>query len=121
MCGIFAAFNVRGNYTRVRAIIVKLLKRIIHRGPDSTGITSYSNDQKLHQFICHQRLAIVDQSTSGEQPFFSDDGNICGIGNGEIYNHLLVIKSFYLFLIKFTSQNNFNFLNFLNLLNVLIF
>jgi asparagine synthase (glutamine-hydrolysing) len=92
MCGIFAAFNIRGDYSRVRAIIVKMLKRIIHRGPDSTGITSYSeNDKNVHHFICHQRLAIVDQSTSGDQPFFSDDGNICGVGNGEIYNHLKVI------------------------------
>ena len=91
MCGIFAAFGIKGDYTRVRAIIVKMLKRIIHRGPDSTGLTSYkTKDAKVNHFICHQRLSIVDQFTSGEQPFYTDDGKICGIGNGEIYNHMEV-------------------------------
>jgi len=90
MCGIFAAFNIKGDYTRIRGVIVKMLKRIIHRGPDSTGITSYEGKNGDHHFICHQRLSIVDQFTSGEQPFFTDDGNICGVGNGEIYNHMKV-------------------------------
>jgi asparagine synthase (glutamine-hydrolysing) len=109
MCGIFAAFNIKGEYSRVRAIIVKMLKRIIHRGPDSTGITSYSeNDKTEHHFICHQRLAIVDQSSQGEQPFFSDDGNICGVGNGEIYNHLKVIYNLLIYKFIVSKKNNPN-------------
>ena len=93
MCGIFAAFNIQGDYTRVRRIIVNMLKRIRHRGPDSTGLTSYpGKDSREHHFIGHQRLSIVEQQTSGEQPFFTDDKKICGIGNGEIYNHMKVIK-----------------------------
>ena len=99
MCGIFAAFNIVGDYTRVRSIIIKMLKRIRHRGPDQTGLTSYpGNSSRQHHFICHQRLSIVDQQTTGEQPFFTDDKKICGIGDGEIYNHMKVNKLFFIIL-----------------------
>ena len=99
MCGIFAAFNIVGDYTRVRSIIIKMLKRISHRGPDQTGLTSYpGNSSRQHHFICHQRLSMVDQTTTGEQPFFTDDKKICGIGDGEIYNHMKVNKLFFIIL-----------------------
>lgn len=93
MCGIFAVFNIRGNYSRVRGIIVKMLKRIIHRGPDSTGVSHFQEGENTHHFICHQRLSIVDPF-QGDQPFFSAEGQICGVANGEIYNHIEVIFAF---------------------------
>lgn len=87
MCGIFAVFNIKGNYARVRGIVMKMLKRILHRGPDSTGVSHYHDDDNIHHFICHQRLSIVDPF-KGDQPFFSGKENhICGVANGEIYNH----------------------------------
>ena len=36
----------------------------------------------------HARLAVLDTSASGAQPFISSDGNLVITFNGEIYNHL---------------------------------
>lgn len=92
MCGIFGAFYIKGNYDRVRNIIIKMLKRIIHRGPDSTGLSHFEGqNENVHHFVGHQRLSIVDPYPSGDQPFFTDDGKICSVGNGEIYNHMKVM------------------------------
>ena len=117
MCGIFAVFNIKGNYSRVRSIVVKMLKRIIHRGPDSTGVSHYSEaDNNVHHFVCHQRLSIVDPF-QGDQPFFSNEGKICGVANGEIYNHievnnkpLFIIN--YFFIKFFLKENKYFYINF---------
>ncbi len=101
MCGIFAVFNIQGSYTRVKGIVIKMLRRIIHRGPDATGLTHYEDGENIHHFICHQRLSIVDPFL-GDQPFFTGLDQICGVANGEIYNHIEVsffsIKTFVCFL-----------------------
>lgn len=58
----------------------KMLKEIIHRGPDSNGVWSTDNFS-----FGMQRLSIVDLQ-SGEQPIWIDSG-IGIVFNGEIYNH----------------------------------
>lgn len=87
MCGIFAAFNLRGDKSSTRKLVAKLLKRIAHRGPDSTGVAHYETNENLHSYICHQRLSIVDP-LQGEQPIFGSSKDICAVVNGEIYNHM---------------------------------
>lgn len=59
------------------------LDRLLHRGPDGTGI--YTND---HVQFGHTRLAIIDLTDAGHQPMSSRDGRYVVTYNGEIYNHL---------------------------------
>jgi asparagine synthase (glutamine-hydrolysing) len=52
------------------------------RGPDGAGT---HRDGGL--LLVHRRLAIIDLSDTGAQPLWNEDGTICVIANGEIYNH----------------------------------
>ncbi len=53
-----------------------------HRGPDGDG--SFDDDGVALGF---RRLAIIDLSDAGMQPFASDDGALQLLHNGEIYNY----------------------------------
>lgn len=55
---------------------------IAHRGPDGVGDYS-APGVALH----HRRLAIIDLSDGGLQPFASEDGSLQLLHNGEIYNY----------------------------------
>jgi asparagine synthase (glutamine-hydrolysing) len=82
MCGIVCAFDINSNSDEVRSNVLRMAKKVRHRGPDWSGI--YSNEKAV---LAHERLAIVDP-TSGKQPIISDDGNKVIAVNGEIYNHI---------------------------------
>ncbi len=82
MCGIVCAFNIKSDSIGVRSNVLKMAKKVRHRGPDWSGI--YSNNNAI---LAHERLAIVDP-TSGKQPIISDDGLKVIAVNGEIYNHI---------------------------------
>ena len=82
MCGIVCAFDIKSNSDVVRSNVLKMAKKVRHRGPDWSGI--YSDGKAI---LAHERLAIVDP-TSGKQPIVSDDGLKVIAVNGEIYNHL---------------------------------
>lgn len=101
MCAIFGVFNIKGNYFRVRKQIIKMLKRLINRGPDATGVAHFQLDENTHHFICHQRLSIVDPF-HGDQPFYGQSKKVCSVANGEIYNHMKVIIN-HKFLIHFDN------------------
>jgi asparagine synthase (glutamine-hydrolysing) len=53
-----------------------------HRGPDGDG--AFADDGVALGF---RRLAIIDLSDAGMQPFASDDGALRLVHNGEIYNY----------------------------------
>jgi asparagine synthase (glutamine-hydrolysing) len=76
MCGIvgFAGSD--------RDLLEQMLRSIVHRGPDGQGV-----DIGTHFSIGMRRLAIIDVAT-GDQPLYSDDGNLALVFNGEIYNHV---------------------------------
>jgi len=82
MCGIVCAFDIKSNSDEVRSNVLRMAKKVRHRGPDWSGI--YSNEKAI---LAHERLAIVDP-TSGKQPIISDDGLKVIAVNGEIYNHI---------------------------------
>tara|TARA_X000000950_G_scaffold150373_1_gene185378 strand:+ start:1734 stop:3401 length:1668 start_codon:yes stop_codon:yes gene_type:complete len=82
MCGIVCAFDIKSNSDEVRSNVLRMAKKVRHRGPDWSGI--YSNENAV---LAHERLAIVDP-TSGKQPIISDDGLKVIAVNGEIYNHI---------------------------------
>jgi asparagine synthase (glutamine-hydrolysing) len=54
-----------------------------HRGPDDEGL--YSDKSCA---LGHRRLAIIDLSKDGRQPFVSSDGRFQLVYNGEIYNYI---------------------------------
>ena len=81
MCGIAAVFDLKGTSQDVRTTVLKMSKKLRHRGPDWSGI--FDCDRAV---LAHERLSIVDPR-SGRQPLFSSDGNLILTVNGEIYNH----------------------------------
>ena len=72
----------------LRLRILKMAKKIRHRGPDWSGI--YTGENAI---IAHERLAIVDPF-SGKQPLVSPDGKVILAVNGEIYNHAEIRKRY---------------------------
>jgi asparagine synthase (glutamine-hydrolysing) len=82
MCGFVGAFELKQNAQELRPQVLKMAKKIRHRGPDWSGI--YCGEKAI---LAHERLSIVDP-TSGSQPLFSPDGSCVLAVNGEIYNHI---------------------------------
>lgn len=115
MCGIAGYIVNRPINTPLRWI-PSLLVPIRERGPDDEGVSLINLSQKLpHSFktdrtvsvlaerlddyrnaasfshdmaFLHTRFSIIDLSYHGHQPFFSSDGTVVGIYNGEIYNYI---------------------------------
>jgi asparagine synthase (glutamine-hydrolysing) len=81
MCGITGVFDIKEDQEVLRPQLLKMAKKVRHRGPDWSGVYSDS-----HTILVHERLAIVDPA-SGKQPLLSSDGNLVLAVNGEIYNH----------------------------------
>ena len=97
MCGIAGIIGTNSN-ERVKEML-NLLK---HRGPDAMGIWKSNRELSLG----HVRLSINDLTEAGNQPMFSEDGNIVLIANGEIYNYLDLRKELELKGIKFNSNSD---------------
>ena len=119
MCGIVCAFDLKDTPDSIRPNILKMVKKVRHRGPDWSGVYSSKN-----AVMAHERLAIVDP-TSGKQPILSDDNTKAIAVNGEIYNHLELRDNFakdYKFktdsdceiILALYKKNKYDFLNQLN-------
>lgn len=63
-------------------ILTKMREILEHRGPDDKGLFIENN-----LGLGHRRLSIIDVSTAGHQPFFSDNNRYVMVFNGEIYNY----------------------------------
>ncbi|MBL7971465.1 MAG: asparagine synthase B [Prolixibacteraceae bacterium] len=81
MCGFVGVFDLKVQAQELRPQVLKMSKKIRHRGPDWSGI--FSCDKSV---LAHERLSIVDPE-SGGQPLYSKDGKLVLAVNGEIYNH----------------------------------
>ena len=81
MCGIVCALDLKQDSDFLRSQVLKMSKKVRHRGPDWSGIYETKN-----ALLAHERLAIVDPA-SGNQPIFSEDRSLVLAANGEIYNH----------------------------------
>lgn len=86
MCGFVGVFDLKVQAQELRPQVLKMSKKIRHRGPDWSGIFSCSK-----AILAHERLSIVDPE-SGGQPLYSRDGNLVLAVNGEIYNHMDIRK-----------------------------
>ncbi len=88
MCGIVGVFDLRIEAEDLRPQVLKMSRKLRHRGPDWSGI--YCGDKAL---IAHERLSIVDPE-SGGQPLYSKDRKLILGVNGEIYNHREIRKKY---------------------------
>lgn len=83
MCGLAGIFSHKG-ITRFDLELVERMNALQrHRGPDDEGI--YVDKYCV---LGHRRLAIIDLSKNGHQPFESDDHRFQLVYNGEIYNYI---------------------------------
>src|SRR5947208_1436171 len=62
--------------------VERMAAELDHRGPDGPG--SFAAEGVALGF---RRLAIIDLSDAGDQPFASDDGTLQLVHNGEVYNY----------------------------------
>jgi len=81
MCGILGQVNYQDMINQ--ELLKKMLKTLVHRGPDGDGLY-YSSDGCVA--LGHQRLSIIDLSEKGRQPMSNEDNTIWITFNGEIYN-----------------------------------
>jgi len=81
MCGITGIFDTRGRREIDRVVLTRMNDSQHHRGPDEQGIHIEPGVG-----LGHKRLSIIDLST-GQQPLYNEDGSVCVVYNGEIYNY----------------------------------
>lgn len=87
MCGILGQINKTDHVNA--DIFSQMLHTIHHRGPDGNGLY-FDENNKLA--FGHTRLAFLDLSEAGKQPFVSNNEQIIVTFNGEIYNFLELKK-----------------------------
>ena len=81
MCGITGIFDTRGKRDIDRTVLHRMNESQHHRGPDEGGM-----HVEPGVGLGHRRLSIIDLST-GQQPLYNEDGSVCVVFNGEIYNY----------------------------------
>jgi asparagine synthase (glutamine-hydrolysing) len=86
MCGINGILHLQTQKKVDERILTKMRDSLEHRGPDDKGLFIEKNIG-----FGHRRLSILDISSAGHQPFFSDDQRFVMVYNGEVYN----FKEFY--------------------------
>ncbi len=82
MCGIFFYL---GKFYKLNELMPHFMSSS-HRGPDSSFLRSISTDM----YMGFHRLAIVDMSREGDQPFENVSTGNFAMCNGEIYNHKVI-------------------------------
>lgn len=82
MCGIAGIVDFSGQPVD-QSLLLEMLKKQHHRGPDASGYFVQDNVG-----LAHNRLSILDLSTAADQPFYSADKRFVLVFNGEIYNYL---------------------------------
>ena len=82
MCGINGVFHTDKKKAQSSSQVESMNIALQHRGPDDSGVYSDKNIS-----LGHQRLAIIDLSSDGHQPFLSVDQNFVIVYNGELYNY----------------------------------
>lgn len=83
MCGI-CGFISSNEYPA--NIIEEMNDTMWHRGPDDAGTFRYRLHDGRFLALGQRRLSILDLSSAGHQPMFTEDGDVGIVFNGEIYN-----------------------------------
>ena len=80
MCGIAGIAVLGQGPPPLADQLARMCRTIVHRGPDDEGIAIREGVG-----LGMRRLAIIDVE-GGRQPVYNEDGTICTVYNGEIYN-----------------------------------
>jgi asparagine synthase (glutamine-hydrolysing) len=81
MCGIAGVVHSNGQEPVDPGVLRTLCGAMAHRGPDDEGFFVEGRAG-----LGMRRLSIIDLA-GGQQPIFSEDGQVAVVMNGEIYNH----------------------------------
>jgi asparagine synthase (glutamine-hydrolysing) len=81
MCGICGKVFIDKDHPVDPLLIKSMMDVIRHRGPDDEGMHI-----ARQVGLGHRRLSIIDLNT-GKQPIYNEDGTVCIVFNGEIYNY----------------------------------
>ncbi len=85
MCGLVGYFEKKKSICDTS--IIKSMNRMIHhRGPDDSGIEIIPLFSDCNVAMGFTRLSILDLSSSGHQPMYNENHDICISFNGEIFN-----------------------------------
>jgi len=82
MCGICGIINFNNDPVNENQIR-NMMQVQKHRGPDDDGFFIKNNIG-----LGFVRLSIIDLSSAGHQPMFSNDGTYVAVYNGEIFNYI---------------------------------
>ncbi len=83
MCGLTGFCDFNRKLTHDNLVIAT--NTLQHRGPDSSNVAVFETSAATIGFG-HRRLSILDVSSNGSQPMYSDDKSVVIILNGEVYN-----------------------------------
>ncbi len=83
MCGITGFVDYKKKLNKDHLDDANKILR--HRGPDSGDLAFFESTEANIGFG-HRRLSILDVSSNGNQPMYSDDNSVVIILNGEVYN-----------------------------------
>lgn len=109
MCGIWAFLTTQKSKSVNKSALYNAFTKIKHRGPDRSGFLE--TNEFVDLFFGFHRLAIMDKSTDGDQPFVFEFKNsedqrtrtIYCLCNGEVYNFRQLITKYDL---KVKSQSD---------------
>lgn len=87
MCGIVGLVSSSLDAAAESRSLDSAITCLAHRGPDGSGSSRYQLANSTSVYFGHTRLAIIDLSDEGLQPFESKDGKYSLTYNGEIYNY----------------------------------
>lgn len=96
MCGLWGFLSLLRNLSSIRSSAFNSFYQIKYRGPDRSHFFELNSlHSSINFFLGFHRLAIMDTSTNGDQPFVFEFNNhtVYTICNGEIFNsHQLINK-----------------------------
>jgi asparagine synthase (glutamine-hydrolysing) len=96
MCGIWGYLDLLNTADQIK--LFKSFMKIINRGPDRSDFKLINESTRA--FLGFHRLAIMDRTTYGDQPFTIEhrsktkNSSIYVMCNGEIYNHHELAKEY---------------------------
>lgn len=80
MCGIAGEVDDRRPVDA--GALAAMVEALAARGPDGSGLEIVGEAG-----LAHRRLAIIDRSDAGAQPFANEERDVWLVANGEIYNY----------------------------------
>jgi asparagine synthase (glutamine-hydrolysing) len=116
MCGIVGLF-ANQSHCFERHELVDMQHSLLHRGPDESGISTWSGEShetsgcledrgRIRYGLAHTRLAILDLTKAAHQPMQDKSKQVTLVLNGEIYNYVELRSELMGLGYKFTSTGD---------------